>query len=86
MRLISSAQASPIRAEPQPASVGSDVKRVCRAAAVGGRVGERPDRLEHLDHGARPAVGDDDRQRVLVPRLDVDEVDVHAVDLRLELR
>jgi hypothetical protein len=28
----------------------------------------------------------DQRQRILVPRLDVDEVDVHPIDLRRELR
>ena len=51
-----------------------------------GRVGERPDGVEHLDHRARPAVGHDQRQRVLVRRADLDEVDVHAVDLGDELR
>ena len=56
------------------------------AAAVRGRVGQRADGVEHLDHGAGPAVGHDQRQRVLVRRLDVDEVDVHAVDLGRELR
>ena len=51
-----------------------------------GRVGERADGLEQLDHRARPAVRHDQRQRVLVRRLHVDEVDVHPVDLGLELR
>jgi hypothetical protein len=63
-----------------------DVERVCRVAAVRGRVGQWPDHVQHLDHRARPAVHDDQRQRVLVRRLGVDEVDVEAVDLRLELR
>jgi hypothetical protein len=52
---------------------------------VGGRVGEGADRLQQLDHRARPAVGHDERQRVLVLRHDVDEVDVHPVDLGHEL-
>ena len=56
------------------------------APAVHGRVGERADDPEQLDHRAGPAVGDDQRQRVLVPRPDVDEVDVHPVDVGLELR
>ena len=51
-----------------------------------GRVRQWADDLEHLDHRARPSVGDDQRQRILVRRLHVDEVDVLAVDLRLELR
>ena len=42
--------------------------------------------FEHLDDRARPAVGDDQRQRVRVRRPDVDEVDVEAVDLGQELR
>ena len=42
--------------------------------------------LEHLDHRAGPAVRDDQRQRVLVLRLHVDEVDVEPVDLGDELR
>ncbi len=63
-----------------------DVERVRRIAAVGGRVGERPDHVEHLDDRAGPAVRDDQRQRVLVRRAHVDEVDVEAVDLGDELR
>ena len=51
-----------------------------------GRVGERADSLEQLDHRAGPAVRHDQRQPVVVPRLHVDEVDVHPVDLGLELR
>ena len=50
-----------------------------------GRFGERPDNLEHLDHRAGPAVGDDERQGVFVGGLDVDEVDIEPVDLGPEL-
>jgi hypothetical protein len=53
---------------------------------MGGGVGERADYLEQLDHGAGPAVGDDQRQRVLVLGAGVDEVDLDAVDLGRELR
>jgi hypothetical protein len=63
-----------------------EVKRVLGGAAVRCRVGERADDPEQLDHRARPAVRDDQRQRVLVRRLDVDEVDGHPIDPRLELR
>jgi hypothetical protein len=62
------------------------MERVRVAAAVRGRVRERADGVEHLDDRARPAVGHDQRQRVLMLGLDVHEVDVHAVDLRGELR
>src|SRR4026208_826164 len=63
-----------------------EVERVLRVSAVRCWVGEGANGLEELDDGAGPAVGHDQRQRVLVGRLDVDEVDVHAVDLGLELR
>ena len=62
-----------------------DIKRVARLAAVCGRVGKRADDVQHLDDRAGPAARDE-RQRVLVRRLDVDEVDVEAVDLGDELR
>ena len=51
-----------------------------------GRIGEGADGLEQFDDRARPAVRHDQRQRVLVRRLHVDEVDVQPVDLGLELR
>jgi hypothetical protein len=53
---------------------------------MGGRIGERFDDLELLDHGARPSVGDEQRQRVRLAGPAVDEVDVDAVDVRHELR
>jgi hypothetical protein len=49
-------------------------------------IAEWADDVEHLDHGAGPAVRDDQRQRALVRRSDVDEVDFEAVDLGHELR
>ena len=63
-----------------------EVEGVLGAAAVRRRIRERADGVEHLDHGAGPAVGHDQRQGVLVLRAHVDEVDVHAVDLGDELR
>jgi len=63
-----------------------EVECVLGVSAVRGRVRERADRLEQLDNRTGPAVGHDQRQRVLVLRLDVDEVDLDAVDLGRELR
>jgi hypothetical protein len=63
-----------------------EVECVLGAPAVRGGVRERADGLEQLDHRARPAVGHDQRQRVLVTRLHVDEVDVLSLDLGLEMR
>jgi hypothetical protein len=63
-----------------------DVERVLGIAAVGDRVGQRPDHLLELDDRAGPAVGDEQRRRRRDGRLHVDEMDVETVDLRLELR
>jgi hypothetical protein len=63
-----------------------EVERVLGFSAVRGRVGERADGLEQLDDRAGPAVRHDQRQRVLVRRLHVDEVDLDPVDLGPELR
>jgi dihydrofolate reductase len=43
-------------------------------------------RPEQLDDGAGPAVRHDQRQRVLLLGADVDEVDLHSVDLGRKLR
>ena len=63
-----------------------EVEGVSGAGAVGGRIRQRLDDLELLDRRSRPAVGDDERQRVLVRRANVDEVDLDAVDLGDEVR
>ena len=63
-----------------------DVERVRCAAAVCGGIGERFDDLHLLDDRSGPSVRDDDRQRVLVLRANVDEVNVEAVDLGDEIR
>ena len=47
---------------------------------MGGGIGQGADDLHEFDHRTGPAVGDDQRQRVLVLRADVQEVDVEAVD------
>ncbi len=73
--------------EPVPGEGGQhEMERLLGAPTVCGRVRQRADRVEQLDHRARPAVGHDQWQRVLVRRRDVDEVDVYAVDLGDELR
>jgi len=51
-----------------------------------GGIGERINNFELLDDRARPAMRDDERQRILVLRADVDEMNVESVDLRDELR
>ncbi len=63
-----------------------EVERVLGASTVRGRVGERAHGLEQLDDRAGPAVRHDQRQRVGMRRADVDEVDIHPVDLGRELR
>ena len=63
-----------------------DVEGVLGTAAMGRRVRQRLDDLEELDHRARPAVRDEDRQRVCLSRADVQEVNGEAVDLRAKLR
>jgi hypothetical protein len=62
------------------------VERVRGGPAVCLRVGERLDDLQLLDDRAGPAVRDDQRQRVLVPGADVNEMDVEPVDLGYEVR
>jgi hypothetical protein len=54
---------------------------VRRGAAMRRRVGEQIDDLQLLDDRARPSMADDQRQRVLVLRANVDEMDVQPVDL-----
>jgi hypothetical protein len=62
-----------------------------RARAIGAsrvrcRVGWRINNLQLLDHGTRPAMRDDERQRVRVLRANVNEVNVQAVDFGHEIR
>ena len=62
------------------------VKGVGRVAAVGPRVGERPQHPQELDDRARPAVGEHERQCVGRGRADVQEVDAEVVEHGPELR
>ena len=87
-----------MRSGPQPLLVGfprkpvtrhrrnHDVEGVRCARAVRRGIRERLDDLQLLDDRARPAVIDDERQRVVMLRTNVNEVDVEAVDLGYELR
>jgi hypothetical protein len=63
-----------------------EVECVGRAPAMHGRIGQRLDDLQLLDDRTRPAMGDDDGQRMVVPRADMDEMHVHPIDLGNELR
>ena len=62
------------------------IECIRRACAIGRRIGERIDDLELLDDRARPPVGDDKRQRMLMFRPNVNEVNVEPIDLGDELR
>ena len=63
-----------------------DIEGIGSVAAMGRRVHQRVDDLQLLDDRAGPAVRDDDRQRIRVLRLNVDEVNVQPVDLGDEIR
>ena len=58
-----------------------DMERVGRVAAERGRVGQRLEHLVELDDRSRPPVRQDQRQRVVVGRTHMHEVDVEPVDL-----
>jgi hypothetical protein len=62
------------------------VEGVGRVAAVAPGVGERADDPQELHRRARPAVGDQQRQRVGLERADMQEVDRLPVDDGDELR
>jgi hypothetical protein len=63
-----------------------DRERVGRIAAVRGGIGEQRDQLHELEHGAGPAVREQQRRRLRAAAFDMDVVDVDALDPRLELR
>ena len=62
------------------------MERIRRVGSVRRGVGERLDDLELLDGRARPPVGHNERQRMLMLGAHVDEVDVYPVDLGDEVR
>src|SRR6188472_334740 len=62
------------------------MERIRRVGTVRRRVGERIDDLKLLDSRARPPVRHNKRQRILMLGAQVDEVDVHPIDLGDEVR
>ena len=62
------------------------MESVRRAAAMGRRIGQWIDDLQLLDDRARPSMRDDQGQRVVMFRANVNEVNVQPVDLGNELR
>ncbi len=62
------------------------MESVRRAAAMRRGIGQGIDDLQLLDDRARPAVGDDEGQRIVMLRANVNEVNIQTVDLGDELR
>lgn len=62
-----------------------EIERVARLAAVDDGVGQRSDHLQEIQHRARPAVRDDQRQRARMRRPNMQEVDGQAVYLHAVL-
>src|SRR5215204_2260450 len=62
------------------------MERIRGVGSVRCGIDERIDDLELLDGRARPPVGHDERQRILMLRAHVDEVDIHPVNLGDEVR
>src|SRR5258705_10490769 len=62
------------------------MERVRCARAMCRGIGQWIDDLQLLDDRPGPAVRDDERQRIVVFRTDVDEMNVESVDLGDELR
>src|SRR6266849_1481534 len=62
------------------------MERVRCARAMRRGIGKWIDNLQLLDDRAGPPVGDDERQRILMYRANVDEMNVEPIDLGHELR
>jgi hypothetical protein len=56
------------------------MERIRRRRAVGGRVGERADDLQPLDDRAGSPVRDDERQRIIMARPNMNEMNVKPID------
>ena len=97
-RFISTIQARAMRMGSQPVVVGlpenpwpgsdgiTTSKASAALAAMGRGIGQRIDDLQLLDDRAGPAVRDDERQRILMFRTNVNEMNVDPIDLGHELR
>src|SRR5258706_13585616 len=62
------------------------MERVLRPSAVGGGIAERADDLHELHDRSRPSVRENDRQRVLMRRAHVNEMNTKPIDLGPVLR
>jgi len=62
------------------------MESVRRARAVCRGIDKRIDDLQLLDDRAGPSVRDDERQRILMFRTNVDEMNVEPIDLGDEVR
>ena len=62
------------------------MKSVRCARPVPGWIGQRIDDLQLLDYRAGPAMRDDERQRIVMFRTDVNEMNIQSIDLGDELR
>src|SRR4051812_46063596 len=62
-----------------------DIERVVGTAAVSNGIGQWSDHFRELDNRPRPAVRDEERQRIALLRTAMDEMDLHTVDRRREL-
>ena len=61
------------------------MERIRCAPAMRGGIGQRIDDLQLLDDRAGPSVRDDERQRIVMLRTDVNEMNVQPIDLGDEL-
>src|SRR5262249_27718777 len=61
-----------------------DVERILRPSTVRGRIRQRVDHTYKLDDRAWPAMCDDNRQSIRTVRLNLNELDVYAIDLGRE--
>src|SRR5258707_8206711 len=62
------------------------MERVLRASPVAGGIAERADDLHELHNRSRPSVRENDRQRVLLRRAHVNEMNANPTDLSPVLR
>src|SRR3954447_18943926 len=57
------------------------MERICRGRAMCRGIGQWIDELELLDNRAGPSVADEERQRLLMFRTNMNEMDIEPIDL-----
>src|SRR3954452_2594403 len=57
------------------------MERICRSRAMCRGIGQWIDELELLDNRAGPSVADEERQRLLMFRTNMNEMDIEPIDL-----